>query len=996
MSDAPGTEAPPNAAPQATDAFDAELLGKITGTRLAVGGHRPFLIEDTSKVWLILKGHIDIYAIEMAGDTPVSTGRHAMRVGPGAVLFGVGSMPLPGTGPADRLTLRAVAAMGTELYVGDAADVHGEDFDIIVVDWIDSWVGLLAHAMVLGSSPRSARVLEAEPEVPFEAGTDICAQYADVVWVKIDRGQARYMGRDSAPVRPDTPALPLTEQTWLHVDEDSTVSASYTPTALFRGVLWDGLAHFHALFIPLLHDQMEAHRRHEADRSVTKWSESSGQFDNALRGLGSVLRRGLGDARRPPAVDVTSALFGAFSLVLEALGAEPKRPSHGLDRRGVDPLREFARASGVRMRQVALTDGWWKADTGPLVGSIEEGEQPVALLPINGTTGYEMVNALTGTRTRIDSRSAALLNFRAYMFYVSFPPNELSVRDVLSFGMAGLRKEMWLVLGLGILSGILGMAVPIAIGQLFSEVVPRADVNTFLSIIGALVLTSFGVFVFDVTRSFTVLRVSGKMDGRIQAAVWDRLLALPLSFFKDYTAGDMADRANSINAIREILTGATIQSVFSALFSLFTFALLFYYSWELALVATGLILVVIGATTLFTWLMLPHKQANTEVLGKLEGQVFQYLAGIAKLRNSSSEGRAFSRWAELFRTSKFHSLAAARLNAGQSTFNAIFPIIASIAIFAYVHFQINGGDETMASFSIGEFLSFNAAMGQFNASVMAFTASASQIVEIVPLYRRADPILKAVPEMKANAMDPGELSGDIEISNVTFRYSPETPPVLNNFSLTIRPGEFIAFVGASGSGKSTIIRLLLGFEQPESGGIYYDGQDLSGLNLGTVRRQIGVVLQGSRLTSGTIFENIVGSARLTIDDAKEAAKAAGLEEDIAAMPMGMHTVVSEGASTFSGGQKQRLMIARALAQKPRILILDEATSALDNRTQAIVNESLERESLTRIVVAHRLTTIVNADRIIVLGGGGIVEEGRYAELMARGGAFATLARRQLL
>lgn len=981
---------------QAPDAFDAELLGKITGTRLAVGGHRPFLIEDTSKVWLTLKGHIDVYAIEIAGDAPVSTGRHVMRVGPGDVLFGVESLPLPSSGTADRLALRAVAAMGTELYEGDAADVQGADFDIIVVSWIDSWVGLLAQAMLQGSVPHNARVLEAEPEIPFKAGTDICAQFADVVWLKIDSGKARYMGRDSALICPDTPTLPLTEQTWLHVDEDSTVSAFYTPTALFQGSLWDGLTHFHALFMPTLHEQMEARRRHEADRSIAKWSEGTGQFDTALRGLGSVLRSGLADTRRPTGVVVAGALFEAFSLVMAELGAEPKRPLYGLDRRGVDPLREFTRASGVRMREVALTEGWWKADTGPLMGSIEEGERPVALLPINGTAGYEMVDPSTGNRTRIDSRSAALLDFRAYMFYVPFPAKELSVRDVLRSGMAGLRKELWLVLGLGLLSGILGMAVPVSIGHLLSEVVPRADMNTFLSIIGALALTSFGVFVFNIIRGFTVLRVSGKMDGRIQSAVWDRLLALPLSFFKDYTAGDLADRANSINTIREILTGATIQSVFSAIFSLFTFALLFYYSWELALVATGLILVVIGGTTLFTWLMLPHKQANFEVLGKLEGQVFQYLAGIAKLRTSSSESRAFSRWAELYRKSKFHTLAAARLNAGQSTFNMMFPVIASIVIFAYVHYQLNEGDVTMASFSIGQFLSFNAAMAQFNASVMAFTAAASQIVEIVPLYRRADPILKAVPEMKDNAMDPGELSGEIEISNVTFRYAPEMPPVLNNFSLKIRPGEFVAFVGASGAGKSTIMRLLLGFEQPESGGVYYNGQDLSGLSHGAVRRQIGVVLQGSRLTSGTIFETIVGSSRLTIDDANEAAKAAGLEEDIAAMPMGMHTVVSEGASTFSGGQKQRLMIARALAQKPRILILDEATSALDNRTQAIVNESLEQESLTRIVVAHRLTTIVNSDRIIVLGGGGIVEEGSYAELMARGGAFAAMARRQLL
>jgi len=978
------------------DAFDAELLAKITGKRRAVGGHRPFLIEDSARVWLVLKGQLDVYAIEMAGDTPVSIGRHVMSIGAGSVIFGVQSLQMPHGGSADRLALRAVAAMGTELYEGSAADLQGEDFDIIVVDWIDRWVGFCARAMMQSTIPRGARALEAEPEMAFEAGTDVCAQFGDVVWVTLDAGAGYFTNRNTTTIAPGGPALPLTEQTWLHLCSDSIVSAIYTPTALFRGRLWDGLEHYHALLMPLLHQQINDRRRQETERSRARWIESEGRFGGALQALGSVVRPELGEAPQTATQGAAGAHFGAFAAVMEAKGVQARQPQHGLTRRGVVPLREFARASGVRMRQVSLTDVWWKSDSGPLFGQIEDGARPVALLPTAGGAGYDMFDPTDGSRIPVNASLAATLDFRAYMFYLPFPARALGVLDVLAFGLSGLRRELWLVFGLGILAGILGLAMPIAIGHLFSNVVPRADINTFVAVIAALTLTALGVFVFDVSKGLAMLRVTGKMDGRIQSAVWDRLLALPLSFFKAYTAGDLADRANSINAIREVLTGAALQSVFSVVFSLFSFGLLFYYSWELALVATGLIMVVLVATALFTWAMMPHKHANLEVLGKVEGQVFQFLDGIAKLRTSSSESRAFARWASLYRQSKFHALAAARLNAGQETFNAAFPVGASIVIFAYMHFKLNGGDAAMANFSIGAFLSFNAALGQFNASIMAFTAAASQIIEIVPLYRRADPILKAIPEMKPDALDPGDLSGAIEISNVTFRYEAETPPVLKNFSLAIRPGEFVAFVGASGSGKSTIIRLLLGFEQPESGGIYYDGQDLSGLNVGAVRRQIGVVLQGSRLSSGSIFECIVGSSQLTNEDAREAARAAGLEDDISAMPMGMHTVVSEGASTFSGGQKQRLLIARALAQKPRLLILDEATSALDNRTQAIVNESLQRENLTRIVVAHRLTTIVNADRIIVLGGGIIQEEGRYAELISRDGPFAAMARRQIL
>jgi ATP-binding cassette subfamily C protein len=319
-------------------------------------------------------------------------------------------------------------------------------------------------------------------------------------------------------------------------------------------------------------------------------------------------------------------------------------------------------------------------------------------------------------------------------------------------------------------------------------------------------------------------------------------------------------------------------------------------------------------------------------------------------------------------------------------------------VFAYVHFRLNSSTEAgeALSFSIGDFLSFNSALGQFNAAMLGLMGAMSQIITMVPLYKRAAPILHAVPETRADSIDPGELSGHIELSNVTFRYLPDMPPVLNDLSITIRPGEYVAFVGSSGSGKSTILRLMLGFETPEAGGVYFDGQDLSGLDIGAVRRQIGVVLQGSKLGSGSIFDNIVGSAPLSQDDAWQAAREAGLEQDIKDLPMGMHTMLSEGASTLSGGQRQRLMIARALVLRPRILMLDEATSALDNYTQSVVNQSLDKQNLTRIVVAHRLSTIINAHRIVVLKQGQIVETGRYSELMARDGEFAALARRQLL
>ena len=295
----------------------------------------------------------------------------------------------------------------------------------------------------------------------------------------------------------------------------------------------------------------------------------------------------------------------------------------------------------------------------------------------------------------------------------------------------------------------------------------------------------------------------------------------------------------------------------------------------------------------------------------------------------------------------------------------------------------------------GDFIAFNGAFGSFTANMMSATGAIIAMMMSIPIYEQAKPILQSLPEVNAAMADPGALRGDIEISQASFRYDPEGAAILNEVSISVRSGEFVALVGPSGSGKSTILRLLLGFERLESGSIYFDDQDVSGLDIPAVRRQIGVVLQNGGMMSGDIFTNITGSSLATLDDAWEAARMAGFDEDIRQMPMGMHTVVSEGGTTLSGGQRQRLLIARAVVNRPRLIFFDEATSALDNRTQAIVSESLERLQATRIVVAHRLSTIINADRIYVLDRGRVVQTGTYATLQEEGGLFADLVRRQV-
>jgi ATP-binding cassette subfamily C protein len=434
-----------------------------------------------------------------------------------------------------------------------------------------------------------------------------------------------------------------------------------------------------------------------------------------------------------------------------------------------------------------------------------------------------------------------------------------------------------------------------------------------------------------------------------------------------------------------------LGAVFTSVTALPSVGLIVYYDPRLALVAIGVLLVTLAITVGVGYRQLQRQRTQQRLEGRLAGVVLEILAGISKLRVAGAEAYAFGVWARTFGEKRRVAYAARVATNVLSTYYGALPVLASVVVFAGVAFT-----PREVPFSTGTFLAFNAAFMQVLMATVVLGTSAMSMMEAVPLYQRVRPILEAVPELRADQQDPGELSGEIELSHVSFRYDPAGPYVLHDVSFQARPGEFVAIVGPSGSGKSTLLRLLLGFETPERGAVQYDGQNLAALDVSAVRRQLGVVLQHSKIMPGDIFRNIVGSTLLTIDDAWEAARRAALDEDIKLMPMGMHTMISEGGGTFSGGQRQRLLIARALAQGPRILFFDEATSALDNTTQAVVSASLDRLQATRVVIAHRLSTVMNADRIHVMVAGRIVQSGTYAQLIAEEGVFLDLVRRQLL
>lgn len=688
-------------------------------------------------------------------------------------------------------------------------------------------------------------------------------------------------------------------------------------------------------------------------------------------------------------------LLVAAGAVARALGMKIRPFARAEDlKRFKEPLEAIARASRIRMRRVLLQDNWWEKDCGPMVAYTQD-NRPVALLPLTATR-YEILDPVEKTRLKVNARRVSTLSPVAYTFYRSLPDKVITVLDVFRFALSGRVKDVQAIILAGIATTLLGMATPGATAIIIDNAIPDSNRGLLLQIGLGLLVAALVAALFQLAQGLAILRVETASDASTQAAVWDRLLNLPVSFFRQYTTGDLQSRVSSVSTIRRQLSGTTLINLISGVFTLFYLGLLLYYSASLSLAAVAVATLTAVVTTVSGVFLLGKVRPLLELQGNIFGQTVQLINGISKLHIAGAEERAFASWSKNYSRQIKLELSTQNIEDSVTLFNTVMPTLTNAILFwltmqLFTQATTNGG----AGLSVGIILAFNTAFGNFVGGTSELSNTVTEVLQVIPEWKRTQPILSTIPEVNFSQADPGTLNGKIAVRHVTFRYCENGAITLDDVSIYAQPGEFIALVGGSGSGKSTILRLLLGFEAPEIGGIYYDDKDLSGLNVEAVRRQLGVVLQNGHVMSGSIFENIAGGAMITLDEAWVAAQASGLADDITAMPMDMHTVVSEGGSNLSGGQRQRLLIARALALKPRILLLDEATSALDNKTQAIVTESLDKLEVTRIVIAHRLSTIRNAHRIYVLQAGQVVQHGSFEELAHIEGQFAQLMARQM-
>lgn len=653
----------------------------------------------------------------------------------------------------------------------------------------------------------------------------------------------------------------------------------------------------------------------------------------------------------------------------------------------------LARRHRVRIRRVLLRGSWWRTDNGPLISLVDGGRRAVLLSP-RRFGGYVMVEPPGGERRTVREPERARLAPVAYTVIEPFPRRRLSFRALVRFALRGTGRDIARLVAAGSAVAALGMVPPMAIAFLFNSVVPQDDVQRLFALVFVLVVAALLTGVLLLVRSLSVLRMEAISGARLQSALFDHLLSLPAPFFRQYSAGDLGSRALVVDEIRGTLTGPVIGAVLTGVMGAAGIVMMYWYArpdWALAHLASVLIVGSIVPLAVFGRRQLEHEVVESRIRVRASGLAFGLFEGIVKLRTAGAERRAFRRWASLFVDQKRAAFSSARESNRLIVSMSIYPVLATVMLFAAAHPALR----EPATMSTGNFLALLAA---FNVALGAVASAGRQLTRAftaLPRLELVRPILAAAREDRGAVRHPGHLRGGVALDRVTYTYPGQTRPALSEVSLVAEPGEFIAIVGRTGSGKSTVLRLLLGFDEPDTGSVLLDGQRLSDLDREEVRRQIGVVLQDSQVGGSPIHTCILGAWEGGMDAAWKAADVAGLAEDIRAMPMAMYTVVDPAGSSLSAGQRQRLLIARALVRSPAILLLDEATSALDNLTQDKIAGNLAALKVTRIVVAHRLSTVQAADRIYVLEAGRVAEVGDFASLSKGAGPFVGLIRRQL-
>ena len=973
------------------DYTSVAALAARSGTAVPCAGNLPVKLDDPDSVWFIDRGAVNLFLVEFEDGVERAAPQHLLRREAGHLLPGVA--PDEGDGEeGTRLSVIAKGSPGTVLKRLPASLLPEAD-PAELAEQTDTWLNAVTDTLSRFASRLPRATALAEPGLTRKLTPCTLSVRRAVVWVsQPPPGASLYMGIvDPAELaesrgRPEAP-VPLTRTSWLTLFGEATVSGKSTRTLAEEGALLSALASFHASAFAL-----ERHNRRLAvvdvanlERAQTASRRSAEQA--ARQRLFNIYDLPLD---RDAAVEDT-ALADALRIIGRREGIEFRIPARsGPSADSPVGLVDILDASGVRARRVTLKaeDHWWRGDSNAMLAFRAGSGQPVALLP--GLFGrYREIDPVRKRASRVGADRAATLAEEAWIFYRPLPAQAVKPADLLRIALRGSARDLARLTMAGLPAGLIRLVPAFALGFVAHHVAAGGNAGALYSV--AVTVAGFGVLgaLLHLFQSAAMMRLEGRGASRVEAAFWDRLMRLPPSVLRRHPSGDVAMSGMTFQNLRDGLQGAVADSLLSCIFLLPVFGVIFFYDTTLGAIALGFSLASLLITVVLGLRQIAPYGRMIGATRRVAGRLFQIIAGIAKLRVENAEGSAFAIWARDYRDQKRAELELGALEGHARALGAALPLLAGgVLLFAVMTVDRN--------VPAGDFLVVYTVFVTFASAVARLGESFGTIAATLPAFNQMRPLLAAVPEADVEGEPVEHLGGDLLFDRVSFRYDPDGPLILDDVTIRARPGEFVAIAGESGAGKSTLFRLALGIDRPAAGAVYYDGRDLRRLNLKQVRRRIGAVPQSVRLHPLDLWDNLVSHHdQVTSEAVWTAVRTAEVEAQIKAMPMGLMTMVGTSGAVLSGGESQRVTIARSVIGSPRIMLLDEATNWLDNESQAMVMRNLSALTSTRLVIAHRLSTLEQADRIYVLQAGRVVQSGSFKELMAADGVFRELVRRQV-
>ena len=954
--------------------------------RLNLAAQRSLLLNQANTAWYIESGRLAVAVSHSRAGEAVGWRHRLFSMGEGALVLPL--EPLPEGSTLSLVGIAETPVCAVQIPLDQALD-RLRDQGISPSEALDPWV--TAFSALIGSLPGVGQPTGVSERMPSEGqinvmpGTRLDVARGATVLLSVTSGKIRFVGLPDLLLDAESGMMPIASGV---IVEAMTEDCGFKIHPLSDLDVTDltNLKHLVCTYLKYYEQHLD-HQGRTRERLAEEMDRHG--LERALGEVGELL-----SDNRPPARQQRTELLTAMTVIGERLGVTLRESAIAGEEESLDlELQAIVDLSDLRMRNVLLNDGWWKSDCGPLLGFIGEQRIPVAL--IRDPSGiYHIVNPKSEVDRVVNEETADTLCVDAKTFSAPIPENISRLSQIPLWAVREVLPDIGFVVGLSMLITVIGMLVPQMTAVLMDTAIPEADRNMVMELAFALFAAAFGATLLSLAQGIVTIRFSIASNVKAQLAIFCHVVALRAPFFRKFSSGDLLDRIMAVSEVSEEFNSTTIRTLVTGLTTSLNLGLLFYYNAKLAAIAVLLGLLVLGVTVIATVSIHKHYRLLMKLAGEFSGFVFEIANAVGKLRIAGAQRRVFTIWMRRYTQQASLMLKAQRTEDYIDTLNYSVPLMGSVLIYAAGAQLFAQGGSSGDGLTLGVFLAFNTAMATFLMGLTSMSNTVMALLDMLAKFKRIKPLIDAERESSNGSVDPGILEGGIRLSGIQFRYHQDGPMILTDIDLEIEPGKFVALVGPSGCGKSTLFRLLLGFERPEAGQIMFDSYDLDSLSINSVRRQIGTVLQSAKINSGSILENISGNHKLAVEDVWTAVRDAGLQEDIEQMPMGLHTIISEGGGNISGGQRQRLLIARALAKDPRVLLLDEATSALDNTTQAIVTDSLNRRKVTRVAIAHRLSTIHNADKIIVMDQGRIDQVGTFEQLTQMPGLFASMMARQ--